>query len=253
MISEDVLSEVSARTPTGYKLKQLVSFSYPYREITIKATVCRNPDASMTKVYRQILLTIDDGFRQKDTLFEFLGISPTDEFMIQELRFLFEKELLEHTTDGYVLTSLGQQFINEATGLTIEETEDYRFLIDGITMEIVSAKHIYTYRERQEKFLATRNFHRKKDAVMLEDLMESIVDCYKQDVAHAAYLTGQEIPEIQKDRDVWGSYLLAVYSQPDLTETEDLKLEVLLPKSLNKEGDLTRLFNEDLSLHLHLI
>lgn len=253
MTNEEVFSEVSARAPTEYKLKELIHFSYPYREITIKAVVCRNPDASMTKVYRQLLLTIDAGFQQQSTLFQFLGISPNDEFMVQELNFLIEKKLLEAKSEGNTLTPAGRQFINDATVLTIEEKEDYRFLMDSITMEIVSFKQVFTHREKQEKFLPSRNLHRRKSLEILEDKMERLVECYKQDACHSAYLIAQENPEILRDRDVWASYLLALYVRDELTDIEDSKLEVLQPKSLNKHDGLTSLFNEDLLLYRALV
>ena len=248
MTEEQVFLEAGARAPTGYKLKQLIPFSYPFREITIKSEVNKNPDASMTNIYRQILLTIDAGFCQRNTLFQFLGISLTDEFMTKELDFLFEKELLEYGTEGYAITPSGRQFINDSTVLKINDVEDYRFLIDGITLEIISTKEVFTYRERQENFLASRNVYPRKNKLMMENKMEEIAECYKQDAAHGAYLITQEIPEIQKDWDVWGSYLLAIYIHDALTAGEDLKLEVLLPKSLNKAEKLTELFNEDVSL-----
>jgi len=85
MTEQEIYQQLSKKSPTGYKLNELIPFSYPVRRIRLELLVNKQPDGSLVKVYNVILRAIQAGFQTQEKLFEFLGLGVTDEFILREL------------------------------------------------------------------------------------------------------------------------------------------------------------------------
>ena len=95
MKKEEIYSQLGHQAPKGYRINELTKISYPVRKIRIKAVVNKAPDENLVKVYNILLRSIDQKLNEKELLFDFLGISQTDEFILRELFSLREKGLLD--------------------------------------------------------------------------------------------------------------------------------------------------------------
>ena len=91
MTEEEAYKQLKDKAPTGYRLNELIQFSYPVRKIRLDVLVNKQPDGSLVKVYNVLLRAIQAGFSSQDKLFTFLGLGQTDEFVLRELFTLREK------------------------------------------------------------------------------------------------------------------------------------------------------------------
>ena len=94
MTEQEIYQQLSKQSPTGYKLNELIPFSYPVRRIKLELLVNKQPDGSLVKVYNVLLRAIQAGFQSQEKLFEFLGLGTTDEFILRELFSLREKDYI---------------------------------------------------------------------------------------------------------------------------------------------------------------
>lgn len=95
MTELEAYKELKDKSPTGFKLNELIAFSYPVRKIKIDALVNKQPDGSLVKVYNVLLRAIQQGFNTQKTLFQFLGLGEQDEFILRELFLLKEKNYVD--------------------------------------------------------------------------------------------------------------------------------------------------------------
>ena len=138
MTEQEIYQQLSKQSPTGYKLNELIPFSYPVRRIKLELLVNKQPDGSLVKVYNVLLRAIKAGFQTQEKLFEFLGLGATDEFILRELFSLREKDYINIISEKWILTEGGEQFLNDNSILRVEEEEEYDFLLDGISGEVIS-------------------------------------------------------------------------------------------------------------------
>lgn len=74
MTEEEAYKQLKSKSPTGYKLNELIPFSYPVRKLKLDVLVNKQPDGSLIKVYSVLLRAIQIGFHSQQKLFEFLGL-----------------------------------------------------------------------------------------------------------------------------------------------------------------------------------
>ena len=125
MTDEEAYKQLKDKAPTGYKLNELIPFSYPVRKLRMDVLVNKQPDGSLVKVYNVLLRAIQSGFHSQQKLFEFLGLGLTDEFILRELFALREKGYVDLVSEKWIVTADGEKFIQDEKVLRVEEEEEF--------------------------------------------------------------------------------------------------------------------------------
>lgn len=244
MTEQEIYQQLSKQSPTGYRLNELIAFSYPVRRIRLDLLVNKQPDGSLVKVYSLLLRAIQAGFQSQQKLFEFLGLGETDEFILRELFSLREKDYLNLVSEKWNLTEAGEQFLKDNSILRIEEEEEYDFLLDGISGEVISSKENPTERNRQQKHLPSELKLAIKSPDLLENKFQSMADVYKAENESKSYLISFSADEIKKDYEEWCNYWLVEYI-PVGKKNQEARLEVRNFQNLKANKELTTKFNSE--------
>lgn len=243
MTEEEAYKQLKDKAPTGYRLNELIQFSYPVRKIRLDVLVNKQPDGSLVKVYNVLLRAIQAGFSSQDKLFTFLGLGQTDEFVLRELFTLREKGLVDLVSEKWIVTEEGEKFIQDEKILRIEEKEEFEFLIDGISGEIMSARQNRT----EKKLLKSLDPEVKlsnRNPELIEGKFQQLADTYKQDNENKAYLISYASDDIKYDSNDWCNFWLIEYI-PDRKSNQEPKLEVRNSETLKEIKNLTSKFNSE--------
>jgi hypothetical protein len=243
MTEEEAYKQLKDKAPTGYRLNELIQFSYPVRKIRLDVLVNKQPDGSLVKVYNVLLRAIQAGFSSQDKLFTFLGLGQTDEFFLRELFTLREKGLVDLVSEKWIVTEEGEKFIQDEKILRIEEKEEFEFLIDGISGEIMSARQNRT----EKKLLKSLDPEVKlsnRNPELIEGKFQQLADTYKQDNENKAYLISYASDDIKYDSNDWCNFWLIEYI-PDRKSNQEPKLEVRNFETLKEIKSLTSKFNSE--------
>lgn len=243
MTEEEAYKQLKDKSPTGYRLNELIQFSYPVRKIRLDVLVNKQPDGSLVKVYNVLLRAIQAGFSSQDKLFAFLGLGQTDEFVLRELFTLREKGLVDLVSEKWIVTEEGEKFIQDEKILRIEEKEEYEFLIDGISGEIMSARQNRTERKLLRS-LDTEIKLSNRNPELIEGKFQQLADTYKQDNDNKAYLISYASDDIKYDSNDWCNFWLIEYI-PDRKSNQEPKLEVRNFETLKEIKSLTSKFNSE--------
>ncbi|MCB9044126.1 MAG: hypothetical protein H6554_10230 [Chitinophagales bacterium] len=243
MTEEEAYKQLKDKAPTGYRLNELIQFSYPVRKIRLHVLVNKQPDGSLVKVYNVLLRAIQAGFSSQDKLFTFLGLGQTDEFVLRELFTLREKGLVDLVSEKWIVTEEGEKFIQDEKILRIEEKEEFEFLIDGISGEIMSARQNRT-EKKLLKSLAPEVKLSNRNPELIEGKFQQLADTYKQDNENKAYLISYTSDDIKYDSNDWCNFWLIEYI-PDRKSNEEPKLEVRNFETLKEIKSLTSKFNSE--------
>ena len=244
MTELEIFQKLSKQSPTGYKLNELIPFSYPVRRIKLDVLVNKQPDGSLVKVYNVLLRAIQAGFQSQEKLFSFLGLGATDEFILRELFSLREKDYLNLVSEKWVLTEAGEQFLKDNNILRIEEEEEYDFLLDGISGAVLSLKQNPTERTRLQKHLQSELKLAIKSPDLLENKFQALADVYKEENESKSYLISYLAEDIKKDYEEWCNYWLAEYI-PDRKSNQEARLEVRHYNNLKVNKEVTSKFNTE--------
>lgn len=243
MTEEEAYKQLKDKAPTGYRLNELIQFSYPVRKIRLDVLVNKQPDGSLVKVYNVLLRAIQAGFSSQDKLFTFLGLGQTDEFVLRELFTLREKGLVDLVSEKWIVTEEGEKFIQDEKILRIEEKEEFEFLIDGISGEIMSARQNRT----EKKLLKSLDPEVKlsnRNPELIEGKFQQLADTYKQDNENKTYLISYASDDIKYDSNDWCNFWLIEYI-PDRKSNQEPKLEVRDFETLKEIKSLTSKFNSE--------
>lgn len=243
MTEEEVYKQLKDKAPTGYRLNELIQFSYPVRKIRLDVLVNKQPDGSLVKVYNVLLRAIQAGFSSQDKLFTFLGLGQADEFVLRELFMLREKGLLDLVSEKWIVTEEGEKFIQDEKIFRIEEKEEFEFLIDGISGEIMSARQNRT----DKKLLKSLDPEVKlsnRNPELIEGKFQQLADTYKQDNENKAYLISYDSNDIKYDSNDWCNFWLIEYI-PERKSNQEPKLEVRNFETLKEIKSLTSKFNSE--------
>jgi hypothetical protein len=243
MTEEEAYKQLKDKAPTGYRLNELIQFSYPVRKIRLDVLVNKQPDGSLVKVYNVLLRAIQAGFSSQDKLFTFLGLGQTDEFVLRELFTLREKGLVDLVSEKWIVTEEGEKFIQDEKILRIEEKEEFEFLIDGISGEIMSARQNRT-EKKLLKSLDTEVKLSNRNPELIEGKFQQLADTYKQDNENKAYLISYASDDIKYDSNDWCNFWLIEYI-PDRKSNQEPKLEVRNFETLKEIKSLTSKFNSE--------
>lgn len=243
MTDEEAYKQLKDKAPTGYRLNELIPFSYPVRKIKLDVLVNKQPDGSLVKVYNVLLRTIQAGFHSQERLFTFLGLGNTDEFVLRELFALREKGLVDVVSEKWIVTEEGEKFLRNENILRVEEKEEFEFLIDGISGDIMSAKQNKT----DSKLSKSLDYEIKlsnRNPELIEGQYQSLADTYKNDNDNKAYLISYASDEIKYDSTDWCNYWLIEYIS-DRKSNNEPKLEVRHFENLKEIKSLTSKFNSE--------
>jgi hypothetical protein len=251
MTEEEAYKQLKDKAPTGYRLNELIQFSYPVRKIRLDVLVNKQPDGSLVKVYNVLLRAIQAGFSSQDKLFTFLGLGQTDEFVLRELFTLREKGLVDLVSEKWIVTEEGEKFIQDEKILRIEEKEEFEFLIDGISGEIMSARQNRT----EKKLLKSLDPEVKlsnRNPELIEGKFQQLADTYKQDNENKSYLISYASDDIKYDSNDWCNFWLIEYI-PDRKSNQEPKLEVRNFETLKEIKSLTSKFNSEYRHYIYLL
>lgn len=244
MTEQEIYQKLAKQSPTGYKLNELIAFSYPVRRLKLDVLVNKQPDGSLVKVYSVIIKAILSGFNSQKTLFDFLGLGEKDEFILRELFSLREKGYLDVVSDKWFVTPEGITFLNDNTIMRSEEQEEYDFLIDAISGEVLSYKENQSERNKFLKFLEPEIKLGNKNPDLLENKFQPLADTYKSDNESKSYLISYSPDEIKRDYEEWCNFWLVEYI-PSGKSNQEAKLEVRSYHSLKQNKELTSKFNAE--------
>jgi hypothetical protein len=243
MTEEEAYKQLKDKAPTGYRLNELIPFSYPVRKIRLDVLVNKQPDGSLVKVYNVLLRAIQAGISSQDKLFTLLGLGQTDEFVLRELFTLREKGLVDLVSEKWIVTEEGEKFIQNEKILRIEEKEEFEFLVDGISGEIMSARQNRT-EKKLLKSLDTEIKLSNRNPELVEGKFQQLADTYKQDNENKAYLISYASDDIKYDSNDWCNFWLIEYI-PDRKSNQEPKLEVRNFETLKEIKSLTSKFNSE--------
>lgn len=252
MTEQEIYQKLAKQSPTGYTLNELISFSYPVRRLRLDILVNKQPDGSLVKVYSAILKAIQHGFDSQKSLFDFLGLSKTDEFILRELFSLREKGYLDVVSEKWFVTPEGITFLNDNNILRVEEQEEYDFLIDSISGEVLSAKKLQTERNKLQKHIESQLKSTTKHPDLLENKFQAIADTYKRDNENKSYLISYSSDEIKRDYNEWCNYYLIEYV-PTEKSNQEPKFELRNFNSLEINKELTEKFNTEYRQFIYLL
>ena len=212
MKEEEVYKKLANQAPNGYRINELIKISYPVRKVRINALVNKAPDECLVNVYNVLLRAIELGFDNKETLFEFLGLQQTDEFILRELFLLRERGLLDLVSEKWYVTEEGKRFVKDHTILRVEENEEYEFLVDGISGEFFSSKDITCIKDKESKYFDRIINVPIKNPELLKDRYQELYDVYKRDSQGTAYLINYDEQNILfDDNSLWIDYWFVEY------------------------------------------
>lgn len=250
MTELEAYKELKDKSPAGFKLNELIAFSYPVRKIKIDALVNKQPDGSLVKVYNVLLRAIQQGFNTQKTLFQFLGLGEQDEFILRELFLLKEKNYVDLIADKWIVAPDGEKFLENEKILRVEEHEDFEFLLDGISGDVIIIKQENANKAKLQKFLTSEIKIPKRNPEIIENKFQQIADTFKQLNENKCYLISYDADDIKFDsfRDgesgFWLNYLLVEYI-PEKNSNLEAKLEVRDYDSLKLDKTLSAKFNSE--------
>jgi hypothetical protein len=250
MTEEEAYIQLKDKAPTGYKLNELIAFSYPVRKLKLDVLVNKQPDGSLVKVYNVLLRAIQAGFQTQEKLFEFLGLGQTDEFILRELFTLREKGYVDLISEKWIVTEEGKKFLKDNNLLRVEEEEEFEFLLDGISGEIISSNENVIEKVNLEKHLKSELKMSNRSPELLENKFQDLANIFKQVSDGKSYLLSYAADEIKFDSfkvgesGLWCNYWLIEYI-PDTKSNQEPKLEVRNFVSLKEIKPLTAKFNSE--------
>jgi len=249
MNDKDVYKKLEDKCPTGYKINELIQFHYPVRRIKMNVLVNKNPDSSLVKVYNVILRAIQLGLNTQEKLFNFLGLNKEDEFIYRELYALREKRYTDIVSGKWFVTNAGEEFIKNEKILRIEENEDFDFLIDGISGDIIifdefEETDLVRNIENQAKQLKAKITLPPKSPELVYGKFLQLSELFKKK-NHDETLISYDPDGIKKDYREWCRYWLVEYIPEKNNTSSDAKLEVRSFSTLKEIKFLTKRFNEE--------
>ena len=246
MNKQEVYKELNGKRPDGYKINEVIQFSYPLVKAKIGVLANKMPDGSMLSVYNVILNAVGMGYDTTAKLFEFMGLGDTDEFMRNELHHLRDKGYLDLVSNNWYVSDMGKEFLENNEVMSEEEKEDFEILVDGITGDICSLKSV------EENALEKKPLAKKLKSKVEDDVKDNqwvtakyheLGDVYKSDSEGKAYLISSD-DTLKGRKEVWQNYWLVEYVPFPKDSDKEAFLEVR-DKDLKNEGRISESFNDE--------
>ncbi|WP_375561716.1 hypothetical protein ACE193_03960 [Bernardetia sp. OM2101] len=245
---QQIHTKLNKQCPSNFRINEIIPFAYPYRRVRIKVIVNKSPEESIQQVYSVFLRTIKAGYNKEEQIISFLGLSK-DDFILRELYFLRERGFLDFASGTWLITEQGEEFIKDNSILKILEEEEFEFLIDGITDEVL-VKNFKTYEYKVEsniKKLASEINYSNRDIRLLDNRNEQLADIYKSENQGKAYLVDYDKSDIQFDSEdkEFKEFYFIEYTPTKEKENElEPYIEIRnIDKDFSKEKRLTKILS----------
>ena len=138
MKEQDIYKLRNGKHQKGYRINEIVPFSYPFIEMRLSCLVSKVPEKDLQNLYHHIIEAILIGNTKMEDLFIFLGINKRDEFIIKELFFLRDKGLLDYIDNQWYVSQLGKEYLEDKSLISTEEREEFSFAVDLVSGDLVS-------------------------------------------------------------------------------------------------------------------
>lgn len=242
---QELHNKLSKQCSNHYRINEILPFAYPYRRLIIDVTVNKNPDKAIQQVYSVFLRTILSGYNKDEDIINFLGLQKED-FILRELYFLREKGYLDIVSGIWYVTESGKEFIKDNNILRILEEEQFEFLIDSNTNEVLPKDFRLSHDDKIKNKIESNIEYSIKDPEILSDKNEQLLDVYKSINEKKAYLVDYDKSNIKFDREEYHDYYLIEYI-PIKSKEHELEAYIEIRNidnmfSLNKR--LTKIMSE---------
>lgn len=197
---QEVHKKLETQCSIGYRINEIIQFAYPYRRIRINATVNKSPEKSIQQVYTVFLKTIKSGYNKEEQIIDFLGLTK-DDFILRELYFLRERGFVDFASGIWLVTEQGEAFIKDNNILKVLEEEEFEFLIDSITNEMINKEnHFQTYHiNKDSNYLNPELDLPYKSEELLNNRHEQVAEIYKRKYKGTSYLVNYDKSKILFD------------------------------------------------------
>ena len=221
---QQIHQKLNKECPVGYQINEIIRFAYPFRRVKIKAMVNKSPEKSIQQIYTTFLKTIKAGYTKEADFIHFLGLHEED-FILQELYFLREKGYVDIVNQHWTVTEQGELYIEDNNILQVLEEEDFWFLIDGITDEVLPFSKTF-HDGKTEKKLEPVIQYAIKSPELLAGKNGQIADVYKSENNGQAYLIDYNRENILFDKVEFNDFYLIEYTPNKTKEGAEPYIEI---------------------------
>lgn len=252
MTEQEVYDRLSKEARKGYRVNELIRFTYPARELRLSIIAAKPLERSLESVYRVVLQAIRSGFDTRELLYDVLGLSPTDEFIQRELFGLRERGLINLVSSTWRVEQVGLDFMADPS-LIREETEDrFYCFVDRITGKPFTLRDENLLDTPATKTLApSPNDPPRFSGQLLEGISNDVKRIYDRTNDNGSVLTGYAPEPVERDYERWLDRWLIEYI-PEPGETGTPRLEVRKVHELELDKRLTERFSSEPELLLAL-
>lgn len=254
-IEAKVYKEIRKNTPKGYRLNELIIFSYPVRKIRMEVEVEKKPEMSLINLYAILLRAVDSGMNTAQKLSHLLGNNSDN----SEMKELLERAYITEINEIWHVSKTGYEFLENNDLLKLYCKEDFEFLMDGITGEILHVIPYFAVKDELPKFLNTEFHVPNRGTTLLDDKWEDLVEVYPIITGNTNKLVSAATDRLkfdsytQNDSGFWLNYCLVEYIPQEDCDTIPM-LEVRTIDSLYKlQKQISETFNKDYRKYISLL
>lgn len=255
-IEAKVYKEIKKNTPKEYRLNELIVFSYPVRKIRMEVKVEKKPENSLINLYTVILRAINMGMNTSDKL-EHLLDKTTEHSPISEL---IKLNYVSENNGVWQIENAGRDFLNNNELLKLYFVEDFDFLIDGITGDILLVEPYFAVKDELPKFLKTEFHAPNRAGNLLEGKWEQLEKAYSLISRSDNKLIGPANDRLKFDSytsnysGFWLNYCLVEYIACNESDNLSPLLEVRTIDSFYKlQTQISNTFNKNYHKYINLL
>lgn len=251
MTESEVYQHFTKQSRNGFRVNELIRFSYPVRQVKLEVTVAKRLDRTLERIYRVLLKAIDLGFDTRQSLYGVLGIEPLDGFIQRELFGLHERGLINSTGDKWVVNPAGFEFMKDPSLVMTEEQTELKCFIDGMTGKPFTLAEEELLKQAGPRALSQDpSLPQRLDGDHIGRLFDDLRRIYNRG-SDDAVLLGYAPEPIRFQRLVWLDRWVVEY-MPVPGEDGVPRIEVFKGGSLERDKRLSDRFNGDYDLLMAL-
>ncbi len=242
----ELYKQLRKHCPNGFRINEIIKFGYPFRRLKIKIIANKTPEKSLQHIYSAILRTVNACFSSEKELCQFLGLNPED-FLLKELYYLREKEMLDLVNNKWIVTDTGNEFIKNNDILKVIEEDEFEFLVDARKNIVLEYSERLVSETSEDKRFKPEIDFKIKDENILNGKEENLRDLYKTINKGKSYMIDISRNGILFDKLEYNDFLLVEYIPIDARKNElDPFIEVRKNTSLApKDKKLTKLLSAE--------
>jgi hypothetical protein len=252
MNEQQMYDKLSREARNGYRVNELIRFSYPVRQVKLNVTVAKPLERSLEGVYRVVLQAIEAGFNTRGSLYEFLGLSPTDEFLQRELFVLKERGLVNQISGSWVLEKFGRDFLGDNKLVREEENAVFECFIDRITGKPFLMSEERLLEEASAKYLPPSDLDPPRNSgKLVERIAPDLKRIHDRSSEDGRILTGYPPEPVESDYFKWVDRWLVEYI-PAHEQSGPVLLQVHKAHDQSLDNRLTERFRIEPELLMQL-